>query len=63
MSRSAHKPPSSRGPGRGPLKAQTGVRIPLGAPISQEPPTDNVERFLYMLKFDSRGKVNTLAVL
>ena len=24
-------PPSSRGPGRGPLKAQTGVRIPMGA--------------------------------
>jgi hypothetical protein len=27
-------PPSSRGPGRGPLKAQTGVRIPLGAQVT-----------------------------
>ena len=26
-----HMPPSSRGPGRGPLKAKTGVRFPLGA--------------------------------
>jgi hypothetical protein len=24
-------PPSSSGPGRGPLKAKTGVRIPMGA--------------------------------
>ena len=24
-------PPSSSGPGRSPLKAQTGVRVPLGA--------------------------------
>jgi hypothetical protein len=27
------KPPSSSGPGRGPLKAQTAVRVRLGAPI------------------------------
>ncbi len=26
-----HLPPSSRGPGRGPFKAKTGVRIPVGA--------------------------------
>ena len=26
-----HSPPSSSGPGRGPLKAKTGIRIPLGA--------------------------------
>ena len=26
-------PPSSSGPGRGPLKAKTGVRVPLGAHI------------------------------
>ncbi len=25
------QPPSSSGPGRGPLKAKTGIRIPLGA--------------------------------
>jgi hypothetical protein len=30
--------------------------VPLGASISQEPPTDNVERFLSMLRFDSREK-------
>jgi hypothetical protein len=53
-------PPSSSGPGRSPLKAQTGVRVPLGASVFQEPPTDNVERFLSMLKFDSKGKVNAL---
>ena len=27
----SRKPPSSRGPGRGPFKAKTGVRIPVGA--------------------------------
>ena len=27
-------PPSSSGPGRGPLKAKTGVRVPLGAQAS-----------------------------
>jgi hypothetical protein len=31
MSQRCQTPPSSRGPGRGPLKAQTGVRIPMGA--------------------------------
>ena len=32
-------PPSSSGPGRGPLKAKTRIRIPLGAPkaIQREP--------------------------
>ena len=34
----------------------------LGASISQKPPTDNVERFLSMLRFDSRGKVNALGL-
>ena len=34
--------------------------VPLGASVSQRPPTDNVERFLSKLKFDSRGKVNAL---
>jgi hypothetical protein len=32
----------------------------LGALVSQKPPTDNVERFLSILRFDSRGKVNAL---
>ena len=34
--------------------------VPLGASVSQRPPTDNSERFLSMLRFDSRGKVNAL---
>jgi hypothetical protein len=33
------QPPSSRGPGRGPLKAKTGVRIPLGALDSRQLPS------------------------
>jgi hypothetical protein len=81
-------PPSSSGPGRSPLKAQTGVRVPLGAQtshnkvarnffkqasllkgwnssshgaqISGKPPTHDVERFLSLLRFDSREKLNTL---
>ena len=35
-------------------------QISEGASISQKPPTDDVERFLSMLRFDSRGKVNAL---
>ena len=35
-------------------------QISVGASISQKPPTDNVERFLSMLKFDSREKMNAL---
>jgi len=31
--------------------------------ISQKPPTDDVERFLSLLRFDSRGKVNAWANL
>ena len=54
------KPPSSSGPGRGPLKAKTGVRVSVGASVSQKPPTQDVERFLSMLRFDSREKLNTL---
>jgi hypothetical protein len=30
--------------------------VPLGASISQKPPTAEVERFLSMLRFDSREK-------
>ena len=32
----------------------------MGAQISKKPPTHNVERFLFMLRFDSRAKVNAL---
>jgi hypothetical protein len=32
----------------------------VGASISRKPPTADVERFLSMLRFDSKGKVNAL---
>ena len=32
----------------------------LGAQISQKPPTRDVERFLSMFRFDSKGKVNAV---
>jgi hypothetical protein len=38
-------------------------QIREGASISPKPPTDHVERFLFMLRFDSGKKVNALAVL
>jgi len=38
-------------------------QIHEGAQISEKSPTDNVERFLSMLRFDSRAKVSALAVL
>jgi hypothetical protein len=38
-------------------------QIREGAQISAKPPTHNVERFLSMLRFDSRGKANALASL
>ena len=37
-------------------------QIRLGAPNSKKPPTDDVERFLSMLRFDSREKVNALGL-
>ena len=55
-------PPSSSGPGRGPLKAKTGVRVPLGAQDSKSRSTDDVERFLSMLRFDSREKMMELGI-
>jgi hypothetical protein len=48
-------PPSSSGPGRGPLKAQTAVRVRLGAFDSNKPPTDDVERFLSMLMLKTQS--------
>ena len=38
-------------------------QIREGAQILMKPPTDHVERFLSMLRFDSGEKVNALAVL
>jgi hypothetical protein len=56
------RPPSSRGPGRGPLKAKTGVRVPLGAPDKShlEPCSMPVEQFLAMLRFEKREKLAEL---
>ena len=56
----ANQPPLSSGPGRGPLKAKTRVRIPLGAPKGTQPelfrPISLVE-FLAMLRFEQRYKL------
>ena len=53
-------PPSSSGPGRGPLKAKTGVRVPVGASEIKRPPTDDVERILSMLRFENKEKLGEL---
>ena len=37
--------------------------VPLGASVCQRPPTDHVEWFLSMLRFDSRETVNALGVM
>ena len=58
----ARMPPSSSGPGRSPLKAKTGVRVPVGASNLKPLSTDNVERFLSMLRFDSKGKLTKLRI-
>jgi hypothetical protein len=50
-------PPSSRGLGRGPLKAKTGVRVPLGAHTHKNRSTDDVERFLSSIQFENREKL------
>jgi hypothetical protein len=34
----------------------------VGASDSKKPPTDNVERFLSMLRFDSKGKLSDLGI-
>jgi hypothetical protein len=55
-------PPSSRGLGRSPFKAKTGVRIPVGAPSEchPEPPQVVLEQFISMLQFEQRGKLEGL---
>jgi hypothetical protein len=49
----------SSGPGRGPLKAKTRVRIPMGAPkrTHPEPRMMVVEQFLAMLRFEQRDSL------
>ncbi len=54
--------PSSRGPGRGPLKAKMGVRIPLGAPTHKNRSTDDVGRFLSSIRFENREKLKDLGL-
>jgi hypothetical protein len=36
------------------------VRFPPGALCSKAPPTDNVERFLSMIRFENKGKLGEL---
>ena len=36
--------------------------IQVGASDIKRPPTDNVERFLSMLRFDSKGKLGDLDI-
>ena len=50
-------PPSSSGLGRGPLKAETGVRVPVGAQLE---PLSDIERFLLLISFEQRGKLEEL---
>ncbi len=49
-------PPSSSGPGRGPLKAQTAIRIRLGAQRQTSQKPLNIEEFLAGLRFEQKGK-------
>jgi hypothetical protein len=54
-------PPSSSGLGRSPLKAETGVRFPLGASESDRTsPNNSVEEFLSLIRFDQRNKLEKL---
>ena len=50
-------PPSSRGLGRSPFKAKTGVRISVGAQVIESRSTDDVERLLSSIRFENRGKM------
>ena len=63
MVKSRRSPPSSRGLGRSPFKAKTGVRISLGAPTKThlEPLDIAVEEFLEMLRFDQRDRLAELS--
>ncbi len=41
---------------------RSGVRIPLGPLAKHEPLTIPVERFVSMLRFDSKGKLDELGL-
>ena len=62
MTTVAHKPPSSRGPGRDPFKVKTGVRISVGAQILKNRSTLPVERFLSSIRFENKGKMEELGL-
>jgi hypothetical protein len=53
----SHVPNISSTPGNGKGGSE---HVPLGASVCQRPPTDNVERFLFIFGFDSRENVNGL---
>ena len=55
-------PPSSRGLGRSPLKAETGVRVPVGAQILENRSADDMERFLSLIRFENKGKMEELGL-
>jgi hypothetical protein len=42
------------------LREGSSEHVPLGASVSQRPATQDVERFLFLPRFDSREKVNAL---
>ena len=55
------RPPSSSGPGRGPLKAKTRIRIPLGAlyRTHSEQLSEN-EQFIDLVRFTQRSQLDEL---
>ena len=53
-------PPSSRGLGRSPFKAKTGVRISLGALRSIELLDMPVEQFFALIRFEQRDLLSEL---
>jgi hypothetical protein len=62
MVKSPSLPPSSRGLGRSPFKAKTGVRISVGAQLLKNRSTCDVERFLLSLRFETREKLEELGL-
>ena len=51
------QPPSSSGLGRSPLKAKTGVRVPVGAQVLKDRSVDDVERFLSLITFKTQSLI------
>ena len=55
MSDALAPPPLSSGLGRGPLKAKTGVRFPLGALKRIELLDMPVEQFFVLIRYEDQG--------